>query len=368
MKIVIIGGHLSPSLAVIDKLPKDTQILFIGRKFALEGDKSLSAEYKIVTERKIPFIGITTGRLQRKFTRYTIPSLFKIPYGFFQALSILRKFKPDVVLGFGGYVSLPVILAAFFLKIPSVIHEQTLEAGSANKFLSRFVSKICISWESSFAFFPIDKTILTGNPLRKEILESLRFNRSKSTLPTIYVTGGSTGSHSINSLVEGVLRQLLEKFNIIHQVGDAKEYGDFESLLSLRDTFPENLQKRYAIKKFIDIDKIGPVFQNSDLIIGRSGINTITELMFFQKPALLIPLPFSQSNEQMKNAIFLKSKGLAEVYSQNELNSLRFLQVVTKMFNNINTYRLRFNSNNLLVQDASQKIIEVVTNAAKKKK
>src|SRR3990167_11265609 len=164
MKMMIIGGHLSPALSVLDSLPKDWEILFVGRKYVFEGEKSLSLEYKIINHLKIPFEEISTGRLQRKFTKNTIPSLLKLPYGFFKSLRILKKFRPDAVLGFGGYLQIPIVFVAFFLKIPVVLHEQTLESGFSNKICSSIARKICISWESSFKFFPKKKTVLTGNP------------------------------------------------------------------------------------------------------------------------------------------------------------------------------------------------------------
>src|SRR3989338_8397326 len=140
MKIVLIGGHLAPALSVMEALPKDTEVLFIGRKYGLEGDKALSLEYRTITGLNILFVGINTGRLQRKLTRYTIPSFFKLPFGMIRSFFALFKFKPQVVVGFGGYVSVPVVLCAYLLRIPVVIHEQTLEAGFANRFLAKFAT------------------------------------------------------------------------------------------------------------------------------------------------------------------------------------------------------------------------------------
>jgi len=154
MKIVIIGGHLAPALSVMEALPKNTKILFIGRKYALEGDSALSLEYKVVTDLNIPFVGLNTGRLQRKVTKYTFLSLLKFPFGIIKSFLILIRFRPDVVMGFGGYVSIPVIVCAFILRIPVVIHEQTMEAGLANRIVSLFAKKICISWNTSRKYFP----------------------------------------------------------------------------------------------------------------------------------------------------------------------------------------------------------------------
>src|SRR3989339_499065 len=149
MKIIIIGGHLAPALSVLEALPKNTQVLFVGRKYALEGDNALSLEYNTITSLNIPFVGLNTGRLQRKITRFTLFSLLKLPFGIIKSFLILIDFKPDVVVGFGGYVSIPVTFCAFVLRIPVVIHEQTMEAGLTNRLVSRFAKKICISWDSS---------------------------------------------------------------------------------------------------------------------------------------------------------------------------------------------------------------------------
>jgi len=374
MKLAIVGGHLSPALAVIDALPKGTQILFIGRKYALEGDKAFSLEYKTIAKRNIPFAEISTGRLQRIFTKQTIPSLFKVPYGFIQSFFILHKFKPDACLGFGGYLSVPVGIVAFFLGIPLIIHEQTLEAGVANRILSIFAKKVCVSWETSRAFFPSSKIILTSNPIRKFKVSrgagsrfARQFSIKERNLPIIYITGGSSGSHFINTLVEGCIRQLLEKFIIIHQTGDAEEYHDFDRLQKLRESLPTVLKERYVITKFVEPENVGSVIKMADLVVARAGINTVTELIFFEKPSLLIPLPSSQKNDQLKNAMFLKSLGLAEVFYQDTLDSKRFLRFVEEMFNNIDRYKIR-----KLVRDdkgnAAQKIVEVIEYAKKDNK
>ena len=371
MKLVIVGGHLSPALAVIDVLPKGTQILFIGRKFALEGDKAFSLEYKTIAKRNIPFTEISTGRLQRIFTRYTIPSLFKMPYGFTQSFFTLCSFKPDVVLGFGGYLSVPVGIVAFFLRIPLIIHEQTLEAGIANRILSFFAKKICISWESSRKFFPKEKNVLTGNPVRRFKIYDLRFKIEKENqkLPLIYITGGSSGSHFINTLVEGCIRQLLEKFIIIHQTGDAQKYHDFDRLKKLRESLPFELKERYRLTKFVEPENIGLIMQRANLVVSRAGINTVTELIFFKKPSLLIPLPSSQKNDQLKNALYLKSLGLSEVLYQDSLNPRKFLEILIEMFDNIDKYEiLNQVQNDKKNKNAAQKIIEVIEYAKNAKR
>lgn len=361
MKIILIGGHLSPALLVLEVLPKNTEILFVGRKYALEGDNALSLEYKTITSLNIPFIALNTGRLQRKLTRYTFPSLFRLPFGIIESFLILIKFRPDVVVGFGGYVSIPVVFCAYLLRIPIVIHEQTMETGFSNRILAKFATKICISWESSRKYFPKDKTVLTGNPIRKFSILNSQFLVKKGELPMIYVTGGGSGSHFINTLIEGCIKDLLKKYIVFHQTGDAWEFHDFDRLEKFKSTLPPNQNARYILKKFVKPQEIGNLLNSADLVISRSGINTITELIFFEKPSLLIPLPFSQNNEQLKNAKFLEKLGLGKVLQQNDINSKKLFEAIDSMFHNIKNYKLdRKTFKNLQGRNATQNIINVI--------
>lgn len=372
MKIVIIGGHLAPALSVMEALPKNTQVLFIGRKYALEGDNALSLEYKTITALNIPFVGLNTGRLQRKVTKFTLFSLLKLPIGIIKSFLILTNFKPDVVVGFGGYVSIPVIFCASLLRIPAVIHEQTMEVGLANKVVSRFAQKICISWQTSAKYFPKDKVVLTGNPMRKfpcmNSLATAHLSIFKNKLPTIYIAGGSSGSHFINTLIEEIVRELLKKYNIIHQVGDAHEYCDFDRLKQLKERLPAKLRDNYILQKFIDPSQIGDILKLSSLIISRSGMNTITELIHFEKPAILFPIPFSQNNEQLENAKFLEGIGLGIVLRQEKANGKQLLQTVNLMVRNIDKYKINKEKlRNLPGKNAAQNIISVINYAYKSK-
>lgn len=355
MKIVVIGGHLSPALSVLQKL-KDQNVLYLGRRHTFEGDKTESLEYRVVNSLGIRFKNITTGRLQRKFTIRTIPSLLKFPVGLIQSFIILKHFRPDVVLGFGGYVQLPVILAAFILRIPIVIHEQSLGAGLANRICSFFAKKILISWESSYEKFPKDKTVLTGIPLREEIISRSISNIKESKDPLIYITGGSSGSHSINLLVEQNLVDLLKFSYVFHQTGESG-FGDFERLSKLKENLPEDLKKKYMVMKFINSKDVAEVLSSSDLVISRAGMNTVSELMFFGKPCLLIPLPFG--NEQKQNSLFLKKLGIAEVLNQENLTSFEFKNAIDSMLKNITDYKKNgVNARPLIKHNAAEKIVQ----------
>ena len=364
MKIAIIGGHLTPALSVIEKLPKEASVLYIGRKHAIEGDDAISLEYETITKKGIPFAILKTGRIQRNLTRHTLPSLAKIPYGLLQSIIILRKFHPDAVVGFGGYVSFPVVLAAKFLKIPIVIHEQTLEAGAANMFLSRFADKICISFETSRKFFSKDKTILTGNPVRDTIIHpSKKFDFGENE-KVIFITGGSLGSHFINHLVKECLAKLLDNYIIVHQTGGSHEFRDFEKLSILKEGLNNNKRGKYILSRFFSPSEIGSIIKRASLVVSRAGINTVSELITLQKPAFLIPIPFSQKDEQMKNAQFLKNLGLGEIKEQKDLTPQVFLLTINQMMQNIDKYKLSSKQSHFQ-KDAAKKIVEVIYAAGK---
>ncbi len=364
MRIVIVGGHLTPALSVIEEIGSRAEILYIGRKHAFEGDSAVSLEYGAITKKGIEFTEIKTGRLQRSLTARTLPSLSKIPIGFVQSIVVLRKFKPDVVLGFGGYVSFPVIIAAWLLKIPIVIHEQTLEAGATNRIVAKFANKICISFDSSFKYFPKEKTVFTGNPIRNTILHPVKKINLPEDFPIIYITGGSLGSHFINHLVSESLTMLLDKYVLVHQTGDSKEFKDFNKLSILREGLNNSKRGRYILSKFFSPEEVGSVIKQASLIVARSGANTISELIVLQKPSYVIPLPISAKNEQLKNALFLKKLGLGEIGDQKSLTPEIFLQDIIQMMQNLSTYKIKSGKPHF-PKDAAKKIVEQIYAASK---
>jgi UDP-N-acetylglucosamine--N-acetylmuramyl-(pentapeptide) pyrophosphoryl-undecaprenol N-acetylglucosamine transferase len=274
------------------------------------------------------------------------------------------------VLSFGGYTSVPIVFAAALLRIPIVIHEQTLHAGLANTIASYFAKAICISWEASAKYFPKKKVVLTGNPIRFDLMMEKDFFKQEPIyekdihLPVIYVTGGSLGSHPINLLLRDSIEKLLKKYVVIHQTGAAEEFKDFEMLEGIRKTFPENLQRRYILTKFVSPQMLGSIYQKSDLVIGRSGINTVSELLYFGKPTLFIPLPFAQKNEQMVNALFFKKQGLGEVFEQKNLTGEKLYEYIVSMM----THRERYiqhakKAKELITVDAVKHILAVCEKA-----
>jgi len=365
-KIVITGGHLTPALAVIEELQKrNWEIIFIGRKHAAEGDKTLSVESEIIPKMGIPFFPLWAGRIQRQFTRWTISALLRLPFGFFQAFFYLCRFRPNGVLSFGGYLSAPVVFSAWLLKIPVVTHEQTTVKGLATKFNSLFAQKIAVSWPISLKQFPQNKVVLTGNPIRKEtfkvdekIWRVLNFERD---LPVIFVTGGNQGSHTINMVLGEIIPQLVKIANVFHQCGHLNVLGDFEKLEKIRANLPPKLKLRYHVKKYLNAEEMGTLLNKADLIVSRAGANTITELAALGKPCILIPLPWLYQNEQAKNARLLAQVGIAEVLLQEDLSGENLLHFIGKMLANISFYRKNSTLAKKMVKlEAAKKIADLI--------
>ena len=336
--VVIIGGHQDPAIAVIEALEKQGsfQFFWIGQRFSLSGERTESVEYKTITRLGIPFFQLKTGKLYRSSWQ----ELIKLPLGFLHALYLLIRIRPGVVVSFGGYLAAPVVLAAYLLRIPVATHEQTVVFGWANRFISLFAKRIFVSWKSSLKYFPPQKTILTGNPVRPEVFEerTKRF-RFKNDLPVVYVTGGKQGSHVINEAVRGSLSQFLERYNLIHQTGSSEKFQDYQKLSILNNQLPKKLQNRYILQEYFGLDEIGSVYASAKLIVGRAGANTVTELAALGKPAVLIPIPWVSRQEQFLNAKILSERGAAIVLDETQFSSRMLLQTLEMIFSDFSGYR-----------------------------
>ncbi len=363
MKILITtggGGHFAASLPVIRKL-KNESLLLVLRKYAFEGEKTLSFESQIAKEENIPFATLESARLSRTLSKYTFLSLAKLPKGFLKGFFLIKSFKPDVVLSFGGFTTIPIVISSAILRIPIVIHEQTFAAGLANRIASKFAKKICISWESSKKFFPKEKTVLTGIPIDTIIANDSKIFENQKGFPILSFLGGSSGSHSINVLIEPILEKLLKEFFIIHQTGETQTFNDFDRLTMYKKTLQKPLQDRYQLIKFTNSSSVNSIISRSDFVVSRSGINTVARLLYFRTPSLLIPLPFGQKNEQLKNAQFLKQQGLAEILLQQDLVPEKLLEAIQAFSANIGQYKKHeIQINQIVPVDASERIISVV--------
>lgn len=331
--IILAGGHagatayaLSEALLRVANISCD--IHFIGAKSALEGRKVPTYEQQALPLIGVVYHGIDAGRLQRRFSLYTIPAILKIPVGFFQAVKLVCKINPDIVLSFGGFVGFPVVLAAKLLGRKIIIHEQTIVYGRANKASEFFADKIALARKASQMFFNSAKTVITGNPVSLEILGVAEKAKLNSP-PVIFITGASRGSQVINETLSSCLPRLLAKYKVIHQAGDPEleKYRLFKKNLG-------PLGKNYIPYGAILPGMWGKVMEEADVVVGRAGANMITELMVIKRPAILIPIPWTFADEQTKNAEMAKRFGIARIIPQDELTPVRLEIEIEAIINN----------------------------------
>ncbi len=349
-KILICGGHPAPALATIEYLQtKNTyEVVYVGKKHQLPGDTNLSWEYQQIQKLGLPFYNLSTGKLQRNFTLNSITHLFRIPFGLAKALFLIKKIKPDIVVSFGGYLAVPLVFWAKMWGIPTLTHEQTLKVGLANKIMGKFVDTFCVSWKETLSQISHKHLILTGNPLRSDIakgLQPLLIDGDLQKTPIVYITGGSLGSHFINTLLKDIAKTLLTDFILIHQAGATSEYNDYNELNNIRDSLPKYLQERYFLYKYIEAGELGWTLKHAVLVVGRAGANTITEILFCHTPAILIPLPYSGQDEQKENALTLSRLGVAKVLDQSSLTAEKLLYTIRLVYKNRYAYLKNFTPN-----------------------
>ncbi|HTK03621.1 MAG TPA: UDP-N-acetylglucosamine--N-acetylmuramyl-(pentapeptide) pyrophosphoryl-undecaprenol N-acetylglucosamine transferase [Alphaproteobacteria bacterium] len=314
IKIVLTGGHAATvGIAVIEELQKrfkdqKVEISWVGSKKAVEGSNATTIEYKIYTDLGVKIYPIDAGKLQTKFTKYTIPSLIKIPLGFIQAFFVLIKLWPKVVLSLGGYASFPVVFWAWVFRIPIILHEQTVVAGRASMAASFFATKIALARIESQKFFPKEKSVVTGNPIMSSIL-SVPLSTVHDSPFTILVMGGSRGSEFINEEIIKIVPELIKKYNVIHITGER----DFEK-------YKNYASKNYEVIAFVDPREMYKYYEKANLILSRSGATTVSEILATKRPVILIPLPRTFMDEQVKNAQYALKFGIAKVMAETEVN------------------------------------------------
>lgn len=357
--IVITGGHVTPAIALIEVLKRkdDIDIVFIGRKHAIEGIRTLSFEYQLIKEQGIRFFPIMTGRLQRQFTWHTIPSIMKMPIGCFQALIYCMRERPALIVSFGGYVALPVAIAGWVCRIPVITHEQTLVAGLTNRIIARIAKRVCVTFPETVGQFPKGKAVYTGLPIRNALFTppiKSPFALDLEHYPMMYVTGGGTGARSLNRLLFPVLSKLLREHSIVHQVGDTS-LGEAQKI---RESLPTEYKNRYIVKSYIFTPTLSWILVHASLIIGRSGANTVMELAALAKVAVLVPLPWSGGNEQQENAAWLARNGGAIVLAQRELTPEVFEKKIEAVWTNIKSLQQRADACSLRVtRDGTKRLI-----------
>jgi UDP-N-acetylglucosamine--N-acetylmuramyl-(pentapeptide) pyrophosphoryl-undecaprenol N-acetylglucosamine transferase len=318
------GGHLFPGIAmaeaILQNFPECT-VVFIGTERQIDA--------RALQGRPFTTVPLKCRGLKGLGLFAKLMTVLQLPASIISAMGIIRRYKPDLVFGVGGYVTGPVILAARLLGIPCGIHEQNSVPGLANRLLGKIVDKVFISLPGSETYFPSRKTVLSGNPVRKELLAAAAEPQTEEKeRPTLLVLGGSQGAHRVNMLVLEALaaRQSLlpPGFTVLHQTGAHDE---------------ETVRNRYASQGIraqvaAFFDNMAQLYQQADLVVSRAGATTLAELMIFQKPAILIPFPYAADNHQEKNGRFLVQHGGARMFIEAELTAVKLGEEIIRLINN----------------------------------
>lgn len=354
-KIVMTGGgtagHVTPNIALLPTLRKaGYEISYIG---SYEG-----IEKRLIEEQGITYYGISSGKLRRYFDPKNFSDPFKVVKGLTQAIGLLRKIKPDVVFSKGGFVSVPVVLAAKLCRIPAIIHESDITPGLANKLAIPGATKVCCNFPETLKYLPADKAVYTGSPIRQELLSGdaakglTHCKLASKTKPVLLIIGGSTGSKIINDNVRAILPQLLEQYIVIHLCGK----GNLDTTLLNTTNY---IQLEYAGKELADL------FALSDLVISRAGANSICELLTLRKPNILIPLSAAASRgDQILNANSFKTSGYSYVLEEEKLTGDSLMTAVSTVWNEKDTYIDAMK--NSQGKDSIQTIFELIENVSKK--
>jgi len=344
--IIITGTHLTPAIELIRQLKNDQNInwniSYIGRKFNSSESQDQSIESIVIPKLNVDYFSIDCGKFDRKYFPNTLHGIGKTIKGFFESQRIINQTKPDVIVSFGGYVSVPVVINGWFKHIPSITHEQTSTNSLTTKINSFFVNKIALSFDNprQLKHLPKDKTIVSGNLLRYELFtQSIKIpSINKTSKPIIYITAGNQGSHSINLVLKKLIPKL-NKFIIIHQTGQL-DFNKFKKIsLKYNNYYPFN---------YIETKYMGWIFQNASIIISRSGANTSQEIVAFSKNSILIPLPKSQQNEQLLNANWVKNLLPKQtiIIDQSKLDSNTLFSAINLIIsNNINHKSVKATAN-----------------------
>ena len=320
-KIIMTGGgtagHVNPNLALIPSLEKNNfEVKYIGSKDGIEKE--------IVKDANIPYYGISSGKLRRYFDLKNFSDPFKVVKGVFEASKIMKKEKPDVVFSKGGFVSVPVVVAASLRKIPVVAHESDITPGLANKLSAPFCDKLCVTFRESLKYIKGDKGVLTGSPIREEILKGskvkgLNFCGFYGDKEILFIMGGSLGSKIVNSVIRDNLDELLKRFDIIHICG--------------KNNIDDNLKNKKGYKQFEYVkEELPDLMTAADYIISRAGANSIFEFLVLNKPTLLIPLSKKASRgDQILNANSFAKEGYSLVIEEEDITNETFLNKVNEL-------------------------------------
>jgi len=348
------GGHIFPALSIANALkiidPK-TEILFVGAQGRMEMEKVPAAGYKI--------IGLPVEGLKRKLTLQNFRVLLNLLKSLRMAKRILRDYNPDVVVGVGGYASGPVLRKAAAAGIPTLIQEQNSYAGLTNRLLARKAARICVAYDNMDRYFPEDKIVFTGNPVRADIAHNKNLRKNallhfglKENKKIVLVLGGSLGSATINNSVLAGLDSLSEKgYQLVWQTG--RYYFD-----KMRHASSHYANESIKVMGFID--RMDMAYSIADVIVSRAGAGTISELCIAAKPAVLVPSPNVAEDHQTKNAMALKNKNAAIMISDEDAEEELIMEVIA-IANDIERSELLVkNIKQLAIYDSDRRIAEEV--------
>lgn len=353
-KIILTGGgtagHVTPNLALIPSLKeRNYDIRYIGSYQGIEK--------KLVEGAGISYSGISSGKFRRYFDLKNFTDPFRVLKGYGEAIKLIKSYKPDVVFSKGGFVAVPVVLAARQCRIPIIIHESDMTPGLANRLCIPAATSVCCNFPETLAYLPKDKAILTGSPIRKELLEGdrlagLAYAKLSGNRPVILIIGGSLGSVTVNNAVRAILPKLLKNYQVIHICGK----GNLDE--SLMGTVG------YVQYEYVDAP-LKDLFAAADLMISRAGANAICEILALRKPNILIPLTAAASRgDQILNARSFAKQGFSYLLEEETLSGDSLLQAVSDTFANRQAYISKMEQSEL--HDAVNTIIEKIESLAKR--
>ena len=327
-RIILTGGgtagHVTPNIALLPRLKElNYDIHYIGSYNGIEKE--------LIEQFGIPYHGISTGKLRRYFSLQNFTDPFRVVKGLDEARKLVKILKPDVIFSKGGFVSVPVVLAGKSRKVPTIIHESDMTPGLANKLSLSSATKVCCNFPETLDHLPEGKAVLTGSPIRQELLSGDKFKAREflkftSDKPVIMIVGGSLGAVAVNNAVRAILPELLKKYQIIHLCGKGKVD---ESLLNIEG---------YAQFEYIK-DELRDLFAITDIVISRAGANAICELLALHKPNLLIPLSANASRgDQILNARSFERQGFSMVLEEEEITNEILLGAINNLYENRETY------------------------------
>ena len=353
MRVVIsaggTGGHIYPALAIINKIKKeepDSEFLYIGTHNRMEKD--------IVPKLNIPYEGIEITGFKRKLTLDNVKTVVNFLKAKKPCVKLVREFKPDVVIGCGGYVTVPVILAGKKLGYKTFIHEQNSVVGLSNKYLSKYADKVEVSFESTLSEFPKNKVVLTGNPCSEKAIATKSADLSEYGLTNdkklVLIVMGSLGSKTINDkMIDYVYAFRNKGYQVIYITGNSY-YDKVKNRV-----FPDN------VKVVPFIQNLPAVMKCADLMVSRAGASTISEITALGIPTIFIPSPYVTNNHQYKNAMDLVKKDAALILEENNLTKNNFIKTVDDILDNDDEYnKIKTNISKLGITDSSSRIYNIL--------